>query len=147
MMIHRKVATYTFICFTCSFITSLYKSKESLPACVCVCVCVPQISLNQTDLRVSTWLMCGSRVCEVAFVWTTMIPLLNYFINALQIPLALLTIATIVMCTPETITAEPTSTTHQENKWIYTCSAAGWTGICRGFSPILFCASKLTVVD
>ena len=40
-------------------------------------------------------------VCNVAFVWTIMIPLINYFRNALQIPLALLTIATIVTCTPE----------------------------------------------
>ena len=54
-------------------------------------------------MRVSTWLLRGSRVCDVAFVWTTMIPLINHFIDALRIPLALSTIAP---CAPEPITAE-----------------------------------------
>ena len=70
------------------------------------------VDQDQTDLRVSRWLLLGSRVCNVAFVWTTMIPLINYFRNALRIPLALLTIATIVTCAPEPITAEPDSTIH-----------------------------------
>ena len=35
-----------------------------------------------------------------------MIPLINYFLNALQIPLALSTIATIATFAPEPITAE-----------------------------------------
>ena len=58
---------------------SLYKSKESLSVCVCVClsvcVCVPQISADQdqTDLRFSTWLLRGLRVCNVRSVWNTMI--------------------------------------------------------------------------
>ena len=41
-----------------------------------------------------------------------MIPLIIYFINALPIPLALLTIATTVMCAPEPITAELKPTTY-----------------------------------
>ena len=61
--------------------------------CVCmyVCICASNISADQdqTDLRVSTWLLLGSRVCDVGFVWTTMTPLINYFINALQILQAL----------------------------------------------------------
>ena len=57
------------------------------------------------ELRFSTWLLRGSRACNVAFVWTTMIPLINYFRNALPIPVALLTVTTIVTCAPEPITA------------------------------------------
>ena len=47
--------------------------------CLCVCVCSSNISADQdqTDLRVSTWLLRGSRVCDVGFVWTTTIPLIN----------------------------------------------------------------------
>ena len=41
-----------------------------------------------------------------------MIPLINDFINALPIPLALSTIATIATCAPEAVTAEPILTTH-----------------------------------
>ena len=85
------------------------------------------VDQDQTDLRVSTWLLLGSRVCNVAFVWTTMIPLIIYFINALPIPLALLTIATTVTCAPEPI--------------------ASWAGILPAAGPVLFCASKLIVVD
>ena len=106
---------------------SLYKSKQSLSClCVCVYVSVPQISEDEdlTDLRVSTWLLRGSRMCNVAFVWTAMIPWINYFINALQFSKhcppeppqsrehqsqSLHTIAT---CAPEPITAEPTATPH-----------------------------------
>ena len=55
---------------------------------------------DQTDLRVSTWQLHGSRVCNIAFVWTTMILLVNHSINALQIVLALSTIATIVTGAP-----------------------------------------------
>ena len=91
----------------------LYKSKKSLSVCVsvclsvCLCMCASNISAHQdqTDLRVSTWLLHTSRVCKVAFVWTTMLPLINYFINAFRSPLALSTIATIVMCAPEPVTA------------------------------------------
>ena len=74
---------------------------------VILCMCASNISADQdqTDLRVSTWLLRGSRVCNVTFVWITMMPLINYFINALRIPLALSTIATIVTCAPEPITA------------------------------------------
>ena len=94
--------------------TSLYKSKDCLCVCVCVCVCASNISAHQdqTDLRFSTWLPCRLRVCIVGFVWTTMIPLINYFINDLPIPLALSTIATTSRCAPEPITAEPDSMTH-----------------------------------
>ena len=66
-------------------------------------------------------------------------PLIHYFINALGIPfLSLSTIATIVTCAPEPITAfhshmhnraktaELTSTTYKQ---IYTCSSTSWTGI------------------
>ena len=77
-------------------------------------MCASKISADQdqTDLRVSTWLLCGSRVCHVGFVWTTMIPLINYFINALPTPITLSTGATTVTCAPEPITAELTSTTY-----------------------------------
>ena len=109
-------------------LSSHYKSKESLSVClpvclsaclsvclsVCMCVYASNISVDQdqTDLRVSTWLLRGSRVCNVAFVWTAMILLIIYFRNALQIPLALLTVATTVTCTPEPITEESTATPH-----------------------------------
>ena len=95
---------------------SLYKSKESL--CVCVCMCGSNISAHQdqTDLRFSAWLLLGSRVWNITFVWTTMIQLINYFINSVPIPLALLTVATIVTCAPEPITAHhshvPTRANH-----------------------------------
>ena len=51
-------------------------------------MCSSNISADQdhTDLRVSTWLLLGSRVCEIGFVWTAMTLLINYYINALQIP-------------------------------------------------------------
>ena len=64
-------------------------------------MCASNISADQdqTDLRFSAWLLRGLRVCNVGFVWTTKIPLINDFINALRI----------AACTPE----------HQ-NKWIYT---------------------------
>ena len=83
----------------------------SMSVCQCVRVCSSNISADQdqTDLRVSTWLLLGSRVCQVGFVWTTMIPLINYFINALKIPQALSTGATTVTCAPEPISAEPTT--------------------------------------
>ena len=113
---------------------------------LCVCVCSSNVSADQdqTDLRVSTWLLFGSRVCDVGFVWTAMIPLINYFINALQIPRALSTRATTVTCAPEPITAElkPTTT----SRFIPAAVRAG-PGFCRRFGPVLFCASKLTVVD
>ena len=74
---------------------------------LCLCMCSSNISADQdqTDQSVSIGLLHGSRVCNVAFVWTTMISLINYFINALRILLALSTVATIVTCAPEPITA------------------------------------------
>uniref|UniRef100_A0A671Y7T8 NTR domain-containing protein n=1 Tax=Sparus aurata TaxID=8175 RepID=A0A671Y7T8_SPAAU len=74
-----------------------------------LCVCASNISADQdqTDLRFSAWLLRGLRVCNVGFLWTTMIPLIKYFINDLRILLALSTIAT---CAPEHVTAEPTLT-------------------------------------
>ena len=43
---------------------------------VCVCMCGSNISADQdqTDLKFSTWLLLGSRVCNIAFVSTTIIP-------------------------------------------------------------------------
>ena len=120
----------------------------SVCLCVCVSVCLCMYSSNisadqdQTDLRVSTWLLHGSRVCHVAFVWTAMILLIIYFINALPIQLALLTVATTVTCAPDQCRAQ----TH-DNKRIYTCAARAGLGFCRRFGPVLFCASELTVVD
>ena len=102
---------------------------------VCLCMCCSNISADQdqTELRVSTWLLHGSRVCKVAFVWTTMIPLIIYFINALPISLALLTVATTVTCAPEPITAHcshvHTRAQNHDNKWIYTCNGRSWTWI------------------
>ena len=75
-----------------------------------------------------------------------MIPLINHFINALQILRALSTGATTVTCTPEPITAELTSTTYlkkqadldlQRHK--LACDFAG--------GSVPFCASRLTIVD
>ena len=87
-----------------------YEHNLSIKArkCLSVCVCASNISADQDqiDLRLSTWLLSGSRVCNVEFVWTTKMPL-NYFINDLPILLALSTIAS---CAPEPITAEPTPT-------------------------------------
>ena len=118
--------------------------------CMCVCVCSSNISADQdqADLRVSTWLLFGSRVCNVRFVWTTMISLINYFTNALQILQALSTRATTVTCAPEPITAELTSTTYlkKKSRFIPAAVRAG-PRFCRRFGPVLFCASKLTVVD
>ena len=75
-----------------------------------------------------------------------MIPLINYFINALQIPLALLTIATTVTCAPEPITAELKATTYLKNQAdLY----LQWCELDRDFAggSVPFCASKLIVVD
>ena len=109
--------------------------------CLCVCVCIPQISADQdqTDLRVSTWLLRGARVCDFTFVWTAMIPLIN-FINALQIPRATVT------CAPEPITAELKPTIYlkkQANLYLQRHE------VDRDFAggSVPFCASKLTVVD
>ena len=94
--------------------SNLSIKARNLCLSVCACVWATNISAdqNQTDLRLSTWLLRGSRVCNVAFVWTAMILLIIYFRNALQILLALLTIANTVMCALEPITAEPTTTPH-----------------------------------
>ena len=47
----------------------------SVGLCLCVCICASNISADQdqTDLRVSTWLLLGSRVCNFGFVWIAMI--------------------------------------------------------------------------
>ena len=68
---------------------------------------------DQTDLRFSTWLLRGWRVCNIGFVWTTNIPLINYLINYLGIPPALSTLpCPLNVCTPEPITAELTPMPH-----------------------------------
>ena len=69
-----------------------------------------------------------------------MIPLIIYFVNALPIPPALLTVVTAT----EPITAEPKPMT--TSGFIPAAARAG-PGFCRWFSPVMFCASKLTVVD
>ena len=75
-----------------------------------------------------------------------MIPLIHYFINALRIPLALSTVATIVTCAPEPITAELTSTTHlKKHADLYLQQRELDRDFGGGSVP--FCASKLTVVD
>ena len=74
--------------------------------------------------------------------------LINYFINALQIPIALstiATIATIATCTPEQITAELTSMTNfkkQVDLYLYRRK------LDRDFAggSVLFYASKMTAV-
>ena len=111
--------------------------------CVCVCICASNISADQgqTDLRLTTWLLRGSRVCDFAFVWTAMTTVINYFINALQIR---------EHCLPE----PPQSRVHQSqsmqsppqpptlrNKQSYTCSSVSWTGICG--RSVLFCSLHL----
>ena len=48
-----------------------YISLWARSVCVCLCVWSSNISADQADLRVSTWLLLGSRVCDVGFVWTT----------------------------------------------------------------------------
>ena len=117
-------------------------------------MCASDISADQdqTDLRVSIWLLRGSRVCNVAFVWTTMIPLINYFRNALRILLALSrahqsqSLHTIAMCAPELITAELTPMTYlKKHADLY----LQWCELDRDFASgsVPFYASKLTVVD
>ena len=83
---------------------SLYKSKESLSVCLCVCVCVCVCACVRVCVCIPQISLC-LRVCDFAFVWAAMIPLINYFIDALQIPRALSIEATTVTCTPEPITA------------------------------------------
>ena len=116
---------------------------------VCLCVYVwSSISAHQdqSDLRFSTWLLRGSRVCNITFVWTTMTLLINYFINALPIPLALLTVATIATCAPEPITTELTSMTCLKKQVdLYLQQRELERDFAGGSVP--FCASKLTVVD
>ena len=128
---------------------------RNLCVCVCVCVCLSvclcmcasniPVDQDQTDLRFSPWLLRGSRVCNIAFVWTV-ISLINYFINALPIPLSLSTIFTIVTYTPEPITAElkPTSYLKKQADLNLQRCELDWD---FAGSSVLFCASKLTVVD
>ena len=111
-------------------------------------MCASNISADQdqTDLRVSTWLPSGSRVCNVGLVWTTNILLINYFIIALPIPVALSSIATIARCAPEPVTAHHSQVRTRasslprhtlRNKRIYNCSGTSWTGILLAVHPIL----------
>ena len=72
-----------------------------------------------------------------------MIPSINYFINDLLIPS---TIATIVTCTPEPITAELTSTTYLKKQADLYLQRRELDRDFAGIS-VPFCASKLTVVD
>ena len=72
--------------------------------------------------------------------------LINYFINALPIPLALLTVATIATCTPEPITAELTSTTYLKKQADLYLQLRKLDRDFAGGS-VLFCASKLTAMD
>ena len=85
-------------------------------------------------------------MCNVGFVWTAMIPLINYFINALQILPALSTGATTVTCAPEPITAELTSTTYLKKQVDLYLQRRELDWDFAG-GPVPFCASKLTVVD
>ena len=109
-------------CYVRSLV-SLYKSKESL--------CVPQISL-QIRIRLTEDFQhgcCGLRVCNLGFVWTTKILLINYLIHALRIPLALstiATIATIATCAQEPITAVSTPTPHLLSWWMHQCVQITW---------------------
>ena len=138
---HQKNYIYPSLDWWISPCSDINLSIKARNLCLCVCVCVSNISADQdqTDLRFSTWLLCSLRVCNVRFVWTTIIPLINYFINDLPIPLALSTIATIVMCASEPITAEP-----ETSGFILQRRKLG-----RDFASglVSFCASKLTVVD
>ena len=111
-------------------------------------MCSSNISADQdqTDLRVSTWQLLGSRVCKVAFVWTAMIPLIIYFINAVPILLALLTVATTATYTPEPITSHRshvrTRANHcraqtQDNSGFIPTAARAGPGFCRRFGPVV----------
>ena len=77
----------------------VYFSIKARNLCLSVClsVCSSNISVDQdqTDLRLTTLLLRGLRMCDVAFFWTAMVPLINYFINALPMLLALSTVATV----------------------------------------------------
>ena len=71
---------------------------------------------------------------------------IDHFINALLIPLALSTRATTAPCAPEPITAELTSMAYlkkQVDLYLQRCE------LDRDFAggPVLFCASKLIIVD
>ena len=108
-------------------------------------MCASNISADQdqTDVRVLTVLQRCLRVCNVGFVWTTMISLINYFINALRILLALSIIATIATCAPEPIAAELIPMTYlkkQEDLYLQR-RELDWD-FASGSVP--FCASKLT---
>ena len=85
-------------------------------------------------------------MCNVGFVWTAMIPLINYFINALQIPGALSTGATTVTCAPEPITAELKPTTYLKKQADLYLQRRELDRDFAG-SSVPFCASKLTGVD
>ena len=124
---------------------SLYKSKKSVCLCICLCVCASNISADQdqTDLRFSTWLLHGLRLCNFGVVWITMIPLINDFINDLPILLALSTIATIVMCAPKPITAHHSHvrtrpiTAEPETSGFIPAAAQAGLGLCQHFGTVL----------
>ena len=116
-------------------------------------VCSSHISADQdqTDLRLTTWLLHGSVVCNVAFVWTAMILLINYFINALQIrehcPPA-------PPQSPKQITEEPTVTPHlkkQADLYLQRCEldrdfAGGSVPFCSLHLNWLLCINDTNLV-
>ena len=87
-------------------IPSTYRSIKIMNLCVCVCVCVC-VFLKYLCGSGSDW----SESFNMAAAWFKGVQccicldcndtLINYFINALQIPRALSTGATTVMCAPE----------------------------------------------
>ena len=103
-------------------------------ACVCtcvhVCVCSSNISADQaqTDLRFSTWLLRGLRVCNIGFVWTTKMLLINVCIHDLRIPLALPTIA---MC-------DQSQSLQSPSRGHIPAAARAGPGLCRQFGPVLW---------
>ena len=54
-------------------IDHLYKSKESLSVCLCVSASNISADQDQTNLKISAWLLLGSVACNVAVVWTAMV--------------------------------------------------------------------------
>ena len=109
---------------------------------VCVCMCSSNISADQdqADLRVFTWLLRVSRVCNVAFVWTVNNLFQKCFTNSTSI-------------------ANHSHHSHMRTRANHcrahrdppplTCSGASWTVILPAVRScsVLSCATKLTAVD
>ena len=143
---------------TCTITYLSIKARNlCLSVCLSVCVCVYMCSSNSFADKVQG--------CVTPDLFGLQ-PLINYFINARQIPQALSTIVhhspphTTVMCAPEPITAHHshvrTRANHyraqahdipEETSGFIPAAARAGPGFCRRFVPVLFCASKLTVVD